>query len=43
MWGVLKHADLLVLPAWKSGPHGRSGNEHPPEGPVLPLDKPPII
>ena len=43
MWSVVKHTELLVFPEWKSGPRGASGNEHPPEGPVLPLDLPPII
>ena len=43
VWGVAKHAELIVFPEWKSGPRGLSGNEHPPEGPVLPLDKPPMI
>ena len=42
-WGELKSGELLVFLSWQSSPRALSANEYPPEGPVLPLDKPPII
>jgi hypothetical protein len=43
VWGVTKHAEFVVFPAWQSTPRGPNSHEYPPDGPVLPLDKPPLI